>query len=213
MLLLICKLLHREILQDVEVCQTTCRWEKLPLDIDPVRGKLKYEHKIKLSTYLGKLAKDHASILYDRWNHVPEKSAKEMLWQDVLANFDVSQISNIGEFRTKILQSIGRNWRQFKADLTGKYIYGPSNGLSPCEKYGISEDDWKDSKRLVRTLLRRIKKQETTKLNNAPHTMARGVYDFVVVREMERKLEERKKEASKSGEDVIIDPPSPPSRH
>ncbi|KAL6576611.1 hypothetical protein OROMI_010887 [Orobanche minor] len=30
---------------------------------------------------------------------------------------------------------------------------------------------------------------------------------------MERKLEERKKEASKSGEDVIIDPPSPPSRH
>ncbi|KAL6544233.1 hypothetical protein OROGR_010730 [Orobanche gracilis] len=43
--------------------------------------------------------------------------------------------------------------------------------------------------------------------------MARGGYDFVVVREMERKLEERKKEASKSGEDVIIDPSSPPSRH
>ncbi|KAL6532721.1 hypothetical protein OROGR_013681 [Orobanche gracilis] len=43
--------------------------------------------------------------------------------------------------------------------------------------------------------------------------MARGGYDFVVVREMERKLEERKKEASKSGEDVTIDTPSPPSRH
>ncbi|KAL6576939.1 hypothetical protein OROMI_011215 [Orobanche minor] len=43
--------------------------------------------------------------------------------------------------------------------------------------------------------------------------MARGGYDYVVVREMERKLEERKKEASKSGEEVIIDPPSPPSRH
>ncbi|KAL6571149.1 hypothetical protein OROHE_002792 [Orobanche hederae] len=43
--------------------------------------------------------------------------------------------------------------------------------------------------------------------------MARGGYNFVVVREMERKLEERKKEASKSGEDVIIDPPSPPSCH
>ncbi|KAL6543148.1 hypothetical protein OROHE_010668 [Orobanche hederae] len=42
--------------------------------------------------------------------------------------------------------------------------------------------------------------------------MARGGYDYVVVREMERKLEERKKEASKSGEEVIIDPPSP-SRH
>ncbi|KAL6558266.1 hypothetical protein OROMI_018616 [Orobanche minor] len=43
--------------------------------------------------------------------------------------------------------------------------------------------------------------------------MARGGYDFVVVREMERKVEERKKEASKSGEDVIIDPPSHHSRH
>ncbi|KAL6582358.1 hypothetical protein OROMI_006372 [Orobanche minor] len=190
--------------------------KKLPLDIDPVRDKLKYEHKIKLSTYLGKLAKDHVSILYDRWNHVPDKLDNEMLWQDVLANFDVSQISDIGQFHTKTLQSIGRNWRQFKTDLTGEYIYGPSKGLSPCEKYGISEDDWKEFKKIREDPTweeNRIKKQEIAKLNKAPHTMARGGYDFVVVREMERKLEERKKEASKSGEDVIIDPPSPPSRH
>ncbi|KAL6558143.1 hypothetical protein OROMI_018493 [Orobanche minor] len=145
--------------------------KKLPLDIDPVRGKLKYEHKVKLSTYLGKLAKDHVSILYDRWNHVPDKPDKEMLWQDVLANFD---------------------------------------------KYGISEDDWKEFKKIREDPTweeKRIKKQEIAKLNKAPHTMARGGYDFVVVQEIERKLEERKKEASKSGEDVIIDPPSPPSRH
>ncbi|KAL6569632.1 hypothetical protein OROMI_014146 [Orobanche minor] len=58
--------------------------KKLPLDIDPVRGKLKYEHKIKLSTYLGKLVKDHVSILYDRWDHVPDKPDKKMLWQNVL---------------------------------------------------------------------------------------------------------------------------------
>ncbi|KAL6536848.1 hypothetical protein OROHE_012432 [Orobanche hederae] len=114
------------------------------------------------------------------------------------------------------LQSIGRNWRQFKTDLTGEYIYGPLKGLSPCGKYGISEDDWKEFKKTREDPTReekRIKKQEIAKLNKAPHTMARGEYDFVVVREMERKLEERKKEASKSGEDVIIDPPSPPSRH
>ncbi|KAL6542521.1 hypothetical protein OROMI_024123 [Orobanche minor] len=190
--------------------------KKLPLDIDPVRGKLKYEHKVKLSTYLGKLAKDHVSILYDRWNHVPDKPDKEMLWQDVLANFDVSQISDIGQFRMKTLQSIGRNWRQFKTDLTGEYIYGSSKGLSPCEKYGISEDDWKEFKKIREDPTweeKRIKKQEIAKLNKAPHTMARGGYDYVVVQEIERKLEERKKEASKSGEDVIIDPPSPPSRH
>ncbi|KAL6564870.1 hypothetical protein OROMI_016320 [Orobanche minor] len=139
-----------------------------------------------------------------------------MLWQDVLANFDVSQISDIGQFRMKTLQSIGRNWRQFKSDLTGEYIYGSSKGLSPCEKYGISEDDWKEFKKIREDPAweeKRIKKQEIAKLNKAPHTMARGGYDFVVVQEIERKLEERKKEASKSGEDVIIDPPSPPSRH
>ncbi|KAL6577183.1 hypothetical protein OROMI_011459 [Orobanche minor] len=50
-------------------------------------------------------------------------------------------------------------------------------------------------------------------MNNVPDTMAGGGYGFGVVREMERKMEERKKEASKSGEDVIIDPPSPPSHH
>ncbi|KAL6564961.1 hypothetical protein OROMI_016411 [Orobanche minor] len=190
--------------------------KKLPLDIDPVRGKLKYEHKIKLSTYLGKLAKDHVSILYDRWNNVPDKPDKEMLWQDVLASFDVSQISDIGQFRTKTLHSIGRMWRQFKTDLTGEYIYGPSKGLSPCVKYGISEDEWKEFKKTREDPAweeKRIKKQEIAKQNKAPHTMARGGYDFVVVQEMERKMEERKKEASKSGEDVIIDPPSPPSRH
>ncbi|KAL6542580.1 hypothetical protein OROMI_024182 [Orobanche minor] len=31
--------------------------KKLPLDIDPVRGKLKYEHKVKLSTYWVNLRK------------------------------------------------------------------------------------------------------------------------------------------------------------
>ncbi|KAL6573165.1 hypothetical protein OROMI_012781 [Orobanche minor] len=132
------------------------------------------------------------------------------------ANFDVSQISDVGQFRTKTLQSMGRNRRQFKTDLTGEYIYGPSKGLSPCEKYGISEDDLKEFKKTREDPTwkeKRIKKQEIVKQNKAHHTMARGGYDFMVVREMERKLEERKKEASKSGEDVIIDPPSPPSRY
>ncbi|KAL6565020.1 hypothetical protein OROMI_016470 [Orobanche minor] len=126
------------------------------------------------------------------------------------------QISDIGQFRTKTLQSIGRMWRQFKTDLTDEYIYGPSKGLSPCEKYGISEDEWKEFKKTCEDPAwkeKRIKKQEIAKQNKAPHIMGRGEYDFVVVQEMERKLEERKKEASKSGEDVIIDPPSPPSRH
>ncbi|KAL6577151.1 hypothetical protein OROMI_011427 [Orobanche minor] len=50
-------------------------------------------------------------------------------------------------------------------------------------------------------------------MNNAPHYMARGGYDLVEVREMERKIKERQQEPSKSGEDKVIDPLSPPSRH
>ncbi|KAL6531467.1 hypothetical protein OROMI_027830 [Orobanche minor] len=50
-------------------------------------------------------------------------------------------------------------------------------------------------------------------MDNAPHPMARGGYGFVEVWEMKRKMKERKEEASKSREDVNIDPPSPPSRH
>ncbi|KAL6576333.1 hypothetical protein OROHE_000114 [Orobanche hederae] len=120
--------------------------KKLPLDIDLLRGKIKYEHKLKLSTYLGKLVKDHVSIQYKSWKEVPEKPDKEMLWK--VANFDVSQITDLGLFQKKCLQSIGIKWRNFKSDLTSEYIYGPSKGKSPCEKYGISEEDWRDFKKI-----------------------------------------------------------------
>ncbi|KAL6582403.1 hypothetical protein OROMI_006417 [Orobanche minor] len=41
---------------------------------------------------------------------------------------------------------------------------------------------------------------------NIPHYMARGGYELVEIREMERKMKERQ-EAAKSGGDVVIDPP------
>ncbi|KAL6576332.1 hypothetical protein OROHE_000113 [Orobanche hederae] len=47
---------------------------------------------------------------------------------------------------------------------------------------------------------------------NIPHYMARGGYDLVEIREMEKKMKEHQ-EAAKSGGDVVIDPPSPPTRH
>ncbi|KAL6576241.1 hypothetical protein OROHE_000022 [Orobanche hederae] len=47
---------------------------------------------------------------------------------------------------------------------------------------------------------------------NIPHNMASGGYDLVEIREMERKMKERQ-EASKFGGDVVIDPPSPYTRH
>ncbi|KAL6513868.1 hypothetical protein OROHE_019324 [Orobanche hederae] len=132
-----------------------------------------------------------------------------MLWKDILC-----QIIDLGPFQKKCLQSIDIKWRQFKSDLTSEYIYGPSKGKSPCEKYGISEEDWRDFKKIREDSdceERRGKKQELAKMI-IPHYMARGGYDLVEIREMERKMKERQ-EASKSGGDVVIDPPSPPTRH
>ncbi|KAL6566827.1 hypothetical protein OROMI_015231 [Orobanche minor] len=88
--------------------------------------------------------------------------------------------------------------------------------MSPCEKYDISEDNWKEFKKIHEDPTweeKRTKKHEVAKLNNAPHTMAQGEYNFIEVREIERKMKEHKEEASKSREDVIIDPRSPSSRH
>ncbi|KAL6520813.1 hypothetical protein OROHE_016994 [Orobanche hederae] len=143
------------------------------------------------------------------------KADKEMLWQDVLANFDVCQISHISQFCKKMLQAIGTMWRHCKTDLPVS-IYMVHQKGSPCEKYVISEDDWKDFKKIHEDPTweeKRLKKQEIAELDNAPHIIAQERYDFVEVREMERKVKERKEEASKSVEDVIIDPPSPPSRN
>jgi len=41
------------------------------------------------------------------------------------------------------MSSIGAKWRSFKAVLTTIYVYGKRKGQSPCEKYGIDEDTWR----------------------------------------------------------------------
>ncbi|KAL6550421.1 hypothetical protein OROMI_020909 [Orobanche minor] len=50
-------------------------------------------------------------------------------------------------------------------------------------------------------------------MNTCPHVMSRGGYDLVDEKIMTEKLNKRQEEASQSGSDAVVDPPSPPSRH
>ncbi|KAL6532811.1 hypothetical protein OROGR_013771 [Orobanche gracilis] len=195
-----------------DMTKTRVDGKKLPLDFDMVTEKIKRAHKVKLSTYLGKLARDNVSILHPRWVEVPE-SAKNMIWQDVLSNFD---ISNIEQLKEKILQSVGLKWRQFKSELTRDWIYGAYKDMSPCEKYNISETDWDEFKKIRLDSsweVKRKKAQDIQKLNTAPHIMSRGGYDWLEEKIIEKKLKQRQVEAKQSGNDTIVDPPSPPTRH
>jgi len=41
------------------------------------------------------------------------------------------------------MSSIGAKWRSFKATLTTTYVNGKHKEKSPCEKYGIDEETWR----------------------------------------------------------------------
>ncbi|GFP86714.1 kat8 regulatory nsl complex subunit 3 [Phtheirospermum japonicum] len=197
---------------------TRCIWitkhcvggKKLPLDIDEVTGKIKRAHQVKLSSYLGKLARGNVSILYSKWSDVPDDD-KEMIWQEVLAVFE---ISNAEQMKKKILQSVGIKWSHFKTQLTTFWIYGEYKHLSPCEQYNIPQNEWDEFKKIRLDPAwqeTRKKAQETQKKNTTPHTLSRGGYDLLDERIMADKLKKRLEEAAES--DTDVEPPSPPKRH
>ena len=44
------------------------------------------------------------------------------------------------------MSSIAKMWRQFKSTLTSKWIFNDqaiSKGLTPCQRYGIDDETWK----------------------------------------------------------------------
>ncbi|KAL6538136.1 hypothetical protein OROGR_012124 [Orobanche gracilis] len=194
------------------VTKTRLDGSKLPLDIDTITGKTKRTHNVKLSSYLGKLAREHVSILHPTWRLVPDQD-KEMIWLDVLNNFN---IPNEKQRKEKILQSVGLKWRQFKSYLSREWVFGDHKHMSPCLNYNISSDDWDEFKRSrldPSWEIKRSKAQEIQKLNTCPHIMSRGGYDLLDEKIMTEKLKKRQEEASQSGSDAVVDPPSPPTRH
>ncbi|KAL5158547.1 hypothetical protein HKD37_15G042993 [Glycine soja] len=85
-------------------------------------GKVNGSHKKKLRTYLGIVAHD-----------------KGMLHMIIGSNIQFE------DKEKKILQSIGKWWRQFKSDLTSKWalVHGKEGEDDKvCEKYDISKEKW-----------------------------------------------------------------------
>ncbi|KAL6536507.1 hypothetical protein OROGR_013079 [Orobanche gracilis] len=170
---------------------TKTRVDGKSIDFDKVTDKIKRAHKVKLSTYLGKLARDN----------------------DVMSNFD---ISNSKQLKEKILQSVVLKWRQFKSELTRDSIYGAYKDMYPCEKYNISKTNWDGFKKIRLDSsweVNRKKAQDIQKLNTAPHIISRGGYDWLEEKIIESKLKQQQEEAKQSGSDTIVDPPSPRTFH
>ncbi|KAL2335557.1 hypothetical protein Fmac_016770 [Flemingia macrophylla] len=188
--------------------------KRIPLNVDPILGRVSGPNKVSFSSYLGTLARDKISILVPSWDKVPA-STKNMIWQDILEYFD---IANTPIIRNKILSSVAVKFRQHKSYLTREWIYGKYKGKCPCEKYNIDLQEWekfKESRSDPSWEPIRKKAQTIQKLNDAPHVLSRGGYDRLVDNIMASELKRQKEGATQAGagEDVAINPLHPPPRH
>ncbi|KAL5179517.1 hypothetical protein HKD37_01G000807 [Glycine soja] len=187
--------------------------ERPVVHVDPTTGKADGPHKKKLRTYLGIVACDKVDITYENWKEVPT-AQKDLIWEDIQAEFDIPEASD-SRTKRKLLQTVGKRWRQFKSDLTRKWaLAADQDGVEDtiCEKYGISKEKWAQfcqTRRDPSWEDVRMKAQAIQKQNTAPHVLSRGGYDYLeqkLVAEKTKKLQE----AAQSGSvDGIIDPPSP----
>ena len=60
------------------------------------------------------------------------------------AEFDILEASDV-RIEKKILQTVGEQWRQFKSDLTSKWVLAANKDSvndTVCEKYGINNEKW-----------------------------------------------------------------------
>ncbi|KAK9113865.1 hypothetical protein Syun_020662 [Stephania yunnanensis] len=76
------------------------------------RGQVISRNSAKLSSYAGVIARDNVPVVIKNWSNV-DAQKKDQLWNLVLERF-IIDMSRKG----RILQMIGRCWRQFKAKLT-----------------------------------------------------------------------------------------------
>ncbi|KAL5162643.1 hypothetical protein HKD37_07G019719 [Glycine soja] len=160
--------------------------------VDPGTGKADGPHRKKLRTYLGIVARDKVDVTYENWKE---------------AEFEIPEASD-SRTKKKLLQTVGKRWRQFKSNLTRKWaLAADQDGVDDtvCEKYGISKEKWAQfcqTRRDPSWEDVRKKAQAIQKQNTAPHNL--------LAEKTKKKLEE----AAQSGSvDGVIDPPSPVKRH
>ncbi|XP_074342968.1 uncharacterized protein LOC141680728 [Apium graveolens] len=95
-----------------------------------------------LQSYIGMLARTMIPIDTENWPKV-DCDLKAKLWDDVQDTFKIAP-----ESEKLVLQSAGKKWRQFKADLTAKYVM-PFIGkkkklMKPPKKYAfVGKEPWK----------------------------------------------------------------------
>ncbi|XP_074346995.1 uncharacterized protein LOC141685814 [Apium graveolens] len=95
-----------------------------------------------LQSYIGMLARTMIPIDTENWPKV-DCDLKAKLWDDVQDTFKIAP-----ESEKLVLQSAGEKWRQFKADLTAKYVM-PFIGkkkklMKPPKKYAfVGKEPWK----------------------------------------------------------------------
>ncbi|KAL5177403.1 hypothetical protein HKD37_08G023181 [Glycine soja] len=118
--------------------------ERPVVHVDHATGKADGLHRKKLRTYLGIVTRDKVDITYENWKE---------------AEFDIPEASD-SRTKSKLLQTAGERWRQFKSDLTRKWALA-------ADQDGVEDADV------------RIKAQAIQKQNTTPHVLSRGGYDYL----------------------------------
>ncbi|KAH1203398.1 hypothetical protein GmHk_17G049657 [Glycine max] len=221
----------------------TCKASRLPslstrppgaerpvVHIDPAIGKgivardkvdVTYENWKEVPTaqnIIGIVARDKVDVTYENWKEVPT-AQKDLIWEDIQAEFEIPEAYD-SRTKRKLLQTMGKTWRQFKSDLTRKWDLAADQDSvqdTVYEKYDISKEKWAQfcqTRRDPSWEDVRKKAQAIQKQNTAPHVLSRGGYDYLEKKLLAEKTKKKLEEAAYLGNvDGVIDPSSSIRRH